>query len=188
MTESRVWFTGDTHYGHSRVLEYCSRPFSSMEEMDEALIERWNAVVKPGDRVFHLGDFALCKAERAIAIARRLKGQKFLIFGNHDKRLRDNVEFLGTWIWARDMAQIEVLDQKITLLHYAMKVWNQRHYGAWQLYGHSHGSLPEDERSKQCDVGVDCWDYSPVSFETIKEHLAGRHSDPVDHHEEHADG
>ena len=63
---SQVFFTADTHYGHRAVVDYCHRPFVDEKEMDEAMIERWNAVVQPGDLVYHLGDFALCATGRAI--------------------------------------------------------------------------------------------------------------------------
>lgn len=177
-----VFFTADTHIGHTRVIEYCSRPFASVDEMDEAIVDRWNAVVKPSDLVYHLGDFALCAADRAIAFARRLNGQKYLIFGNHDKRLRKNVEFLAAWVWARDLQQIEVSEQKITLCHFAMRTWNQAHRGAWQLHGHSHGSLAPIGR--QVDVGVDCWGFAPVAFEDVQASMASRDFAAVDHHDE----
>lgn len=179
-----IWFSSDTHYGHGNVIEYAKRPFASVEEMDEAMVERWNKVVKPGDLVYHLGDFALCAPERAVALARRLNGQKFLIFGNHDKRLRTHIEFLGTWIWARDLTQIKVGNQKITLCHYAMRTWASAHHGAWQLYGHSHGTLLENPSARSADVGVDCWNYAPVAYETLEAKFAERRWDPVDHHGE----
>ena len=64
-----------------------------------------------------------------------------------------------------------------------MRVWNQSHRGAWQLHGHSHGSLT-DHGGKQTDVGVDCWDYAPVSFDTLRKLMATREHEPVDHHGE----
>lgn len=69
-----VFFTSDTHYHHARVIHYSKRPFESVDEMGEALIANWNAVVRPGDLVYHLGDFAFCDAARAVVIAKRLNG------------------------------------------------------------------------------------------------------------------
>lgn len=181
--EPHIYFTGDLHFGHANVIEYSKRPFSSVEEMDEALVKGWNDTVRPGDLVYVLGDIALCRPEKAIRLVQRLQGQKYLIFGNHDKVLRKNKEFLAEWIWARDQHQIQVGDQKIMLNHYAMRTWASSHYGAWQLYGHSHGSLPDLPTMKSTDVGVDRWDYKPVSFETLKVLLDARTFVPVDHHE-----
>lgn len=178
-----IFFTSDTHYSHANIIRYAKRPFKDVNQMNEALIQRWNAVVRPGDLVYHLGDFALGRAEQAIAIARRLAGNKYWVFGNHDKALRKNVEFLAQWVWARDLTQIEVAGQKVTLCHYAMRTWNQAHRGAWQLFGHSHGSL-QTASGKQLDVGVDCWDFTPVSFDELKKHMDRLSFESVDHHEE----
>lgn len=79
-----IWFTSDTHFGHAKILEYEAeaRPFASVEEMNEALIDRWNSVVHAGDTVYHLGDFCFGRAN--IEIAGRLNGKKRLVMGNHD--------------------------------------------------------------------------------------------------------
>jgi len=73
--------------------------------------------------------------------------------------------------------------QDVTLCHYAMKVWNKAHHGAWQLFGHSHGTLPDDLDALQLDVGVDSWDYAPVTVEQIQERMAKKRFKPVDHHD-----
>jgi calcineurin-like phosphoesterase family protein len=79
-----TWFTSDTHFGHTKILEYEkeARPFNSVEQMNECLIDRWNSVVRPCDTVYHLGDF--CFGRRNIEIAAKLNGKKNLILGNHD--------------------------------------------------------------------------------------------------------
>lgn len=79
-----TWFISDTHFGHENILEYEkeARPFYSLEEMHEVMIDKWNSVVKDKDIVFHVGDFAFGRAN--ISIASRLNGKKRLILGNHD--------------------------------------------------------------------------------------------------------
>lgn len=79
-----TWFISDTHFGHKKILEYEkeARPFSTIEEMHEVMIDRWNSVVSRKDVVYHLGDFAFGKHN--IRIAERLNGKKKLIMGNHD--------------------------------------------------------------------------------------------------------
>lgn len=79
-----TWFISDTHFGHKNILEYEkeSRPFETLEEMHEVIIERWNTVVGKDDIVYHLGDF--CFGKHNISIAYRLYGKKRLILGNHD--------------------------------------------------------------------------------------------------------
>jgi len=79
-----TWFTSDHHFGHKNILEYEkeARPFATIEEMHETLIERWNSVVNPNDIVYHLGDF--CFGKKNLIIAKRLNGKKKLVMGNHD--------------------------------------------------------------------------------------------------------
>lgn len=79
-----TFFTSDHHFGHKNILEYEKeyRPFSSLEEMHEVMIERWNNVVRNNDIVYHLGDF--CFGRNNIEIASRLNGKKRIILGNHD--------------------------------------------------------------------------------------------------------
>ena len=178
----QVWFTSDTHFGHTNIVTYSERPFDDVYEMNEALVRNWNAVVRAGDVVYHLGDFALCDAASATKIVKCLSGQKYLVFGNHDKVLRKDESFLKNWIWAKDVADIKVGLQRVVLMHYAMRVWNQSHRGAWQLHGHSHGSLKEESHLLQADVGVDCWNQRPVSFEELAAKMATKNYQPVDHH------
>ena len=167
---SRLWFTSDHHFGHDNIRAHCQRPFDSTEEMNEALIARWNACVAPSDTVYHLGDLFLCPLDEAKAIRRRLHGNICLIWGNHDKTADRMKESFG---WVKDYYELKVEDadspsgkQLIVLCHYAFRVWRNAHHGSWHLYGHSHGSLPGTGYSM--DVGVDCHDFSPVSYEQVK--------------------
>lgn len=176
-----VFFTSDTHFNHQRVVELSKRPFSSVEEMNEAIIERWNSRVKRGDRVYHLGDFALGRTQDAASIARRLNGQIFLLRGNHDK-VAEHKLVRDRFIWIKDYFRLKVGDQPIVLCHYAFRTWNEIHYGSWNLHGHSHGSLEESENLPQCDVGVDCWDFYPASYGEIASVMATKRFVPVDHH------
>lgn len=165
------WFTADTHFDHANIIKYCKRPFASVEEMNEALIKNINAKVKPEDRLFHLGDFAKSRVEhfRNAINCRNI----LLVLGNHDKINYNSPLFSGG---VRDMftlkTEIDGQRKDIVLCHYALKVWAKSHYGSWQLYGHSHGGLPDDETAQAFDVGVDCHGYSPISLEDVKNIMA----------------
>jgi calcineurin-like phosphoesterase family protein len=162
-----TWFISDTHFGHANIIGYCRRPFSSAEEMDEAMIANWNRRVRPGDTVYHLGDFAWWRQREATSVAafNRLSGSKCLVLGNHDDAKA--MAKLG-WQWVKPVHELRLgRRQSIWLSHYAHRVWPKSHHGAWHLYGHSHGRLPPYGLS--CDVGVDCWDYAPVHMEEIGE-------------------
>ena len=78
-----IYFTSDQHFYHSNVIAYCARPFASVEEMNLAIVANWNAVVRPEDTVYVLGDFSL--AIRPVELfSHLLNGTKFFIPGNHD--------------------------------------------------------------------------------------------------------
>lgn len=160
-----IFFTADTHFWHKRILEICRPMFSTIEEMNETIIARWNARVKPGDIIYHLGDFGWHDSE---SIIRRLNGQKFLIEGSHDsegKRLKKY------FCQITPMKIIKVDEQPIVLSHCSMRVWELSHYGGWHIFGHSHGCLPPF--GKSFDVGVDAHDFRPWSFDEIREKMGG---------------
>lgn len=80
---SKIWLTSDTHYSHTNSLRYCGRPFWTKEQMDKAMIERWNKVVSDEDLVIHMGDVAM-HTKPMLRILPQLKGEKWLVIGNHD--------------------------------------------------------------------------------------------------------
>ena len=67
-----LWFTSDTHYGHTNIIKYCNRPFQSIEEMNQALADNWNDRVEADDKVWHLGDFAMGSTNTILHILSRL--------------------------------------------------------------------------------------------------------------------
>ena len=80
--ESGIFFTSDTHFEHSKIIDYCKRPFSSIEEHDKTLIQNWNNVVGQDDTVFHLGDFAYGNSQFISNIIKQLNGNIILLKGN----------------------------------------------------------------------------------------------------------
>ncbi|MQV12233.1 hypothetical protein GHL01_00540 [Sinorhizobium meliloti] len=169
----RKFYTADSHFGHPLMLAHPGRPFASTEAMDEALIERWNAVVGDNDIVYHLGDFSmgLADEDRVRSIFARLRGSKVLVLGNHDYK-RPNVlhPTLARLDWMTSpTATLETTDEghRVFLSHYAHRSWPGAHKGAFHFFGHSHGKLPAMGRSR--DVGVDCLDvgYAPRTFSQL---------------------
>lgn len=181
-SEVGVWFTSDLHFGHNTLVRRQLRPFQSTTEMDEAIISNWQSCVKPGDHIFILGDLSFRKVDETLSILNRLPGQKHLIQGNHDKGLHRSC--LDRFTFVKDRYRLKVGDYRIILDHYALRHWEGSHRGAWQLHGHSHGSLPEEPWLRQLDVGVDCWGFNPVPFEELIPLMAQKQWRPVDHHGE----
>jgi calcineurin-like phosphoesterase family protein len=172
----RVFFTSDTHFYHSNIINFCGRPFKNVEVMNETLIANWNSVVGPDDIVFHLGDFCLGGSAEWTNILNRLNGKIYLIVGNHDiKNLRQGYYSLFEHI-AMQM-HIEVGKQKIYLNHCPFLCYGGAYRDTWQLFGHVHTSKQNTGIDAprlhmlfptQYDVGVDNNNFTPVSFEQVK--------------------
>lgn len=157
-----TFFTSDTHFGHNNVLKFTLRPYSSVEEMDEALIENWNAVVGPHDRVYHLGDFAWTP-KRAIEVRPRLNGNIRLIVGNHDK-IPDLVKaglFQRVSMW-------RIFDEhRFIASHVPLSLVEVEDRGCrWNIHGHKHDDVSTQE-AHHINVCVENTGYAPVPLETI---------------------
>ena len=177
--ESQVFFTSDTHFGHSNIIKYCQRPFNSAEHMDEVLINNWNEVVSPQDIVFHLGDFCFGSDKEWIKILQRLNGTKYLILGNHDLKKIANSNQIKDYFADINMQMRVVVDkQKMLLNHYPFLCFEGGYQNVWQLFGHVHSSKHSTGLDKerlvhlfptQYDVGVDNNNYRPVSFAQVSQ-------------------
>lgn len=164
-----TWFTSDSHFGHEKIIKYCNRPFSSLKEMDETIVKRWNERVKKEDRVYHLGDFCFKKSSEAPDgnvfdyYRNQLNGEIILIQGNHDKSNR-----------CRSLLQSAVIEHgghKLFLIHDPHK-YPYRRYDI-VLCGHIHEKWRFKREVKNnkvitfCNVGVDVWDFKPVNINEI---------------------
>ncbi len=168
-----VFFTADTHFGHGGALGFYRRPFASVAAMNEALVARWNETVGAGDEVWHLGDFAIRQPEGVVAgLLARLNGRKHLVTGNNDPAATTGQ---SAWASVQPYAEIEVEGVSLVLCHYPFRSWRGMAKGWLDLHGHSHGRLKPQPR--QYDVGVDVWDFRPVTLAAILAQTAGRSRD-----------
>ena len=178
---NEVWFTSDLHFWHKNICKYCNRPFETVEEMNQAVIDNWNSVVKDDDVVFVLGDIGFCGMERLRPLVSQLKGKIYLIQGNHDS---DNVaEALYREGYIVNYSRLEFItiiedeecpNQDLTLCHFPMIDWYNKEKGSWMIHGHQH-QLPETPSCsvKHWDVGLDKNGLKPISFEVNnKEYFA----------------
>lgn len=133
------YYISDWHYGHSNSIEFDNRPFVSVEQMNEALVQNWNDIVKPEDTVYVLGDMFWCNANTAADVMDKLNGHKFLIKGNHD-RCKD-AKLLKKFVMVTDYLEIEDKDRRIVLCHYPIPCFKNHYYGWYHLYGHVHNSF-----------------------------------------------
>lgn len=184
-----MYFSSDPHYFHNNIIKYCKRPFKSVEDMNEQLIQNWNRLVKPDEESFILGDISFARIELTLNVLSRLNGKIHLILGNHDSEIRKNKNMLietGIVESIQPYKEIRIDGKMIVLFHYGCRVWNKAHHGSYLLFGHSHGSLPPFGRS--VDVGVDStWitgkaEYRPFSLNEINEFMEKREIETEDAH------
>lgn len=166
------FFTSDLHFGHKNILKYCPRPWNSVEGMDEGLILNWNSVVKPNDVVYILGDVFFCEEKEVRTIMHRLNGKKRLVYGNHDKIIKNQRPIQNLFDAIYPELYTEYIDgTMVVMCHYPMLSWNKAFYGSFQLHGHMHNGQPIDGLCRRYDVGVDANNYFPVAWEHIKKTL-----------------
>lgn len=154
------FFTADLHLDHDNIIEHCDRPFKNVEEMNQALIDNWNSVVRGKDVVVVAGDVCLHSDPELVRyrFLQYLKGNKIFVKGNHDHWLRG--------VNKRYMYIKKVMGQMIHVSHYPLRTWAASNRQAcWQLHGHCHGAL--EPYINQYDVGVDCNNYYPVSMDQL---------------------
>jgi calcineurin-like phosphoesterase family protein len=171
---STSFLASDTHLGHAKILTFTRddgtplRAFSSVEEMDEHMIDRWNAVVRPQDRVYHLGDVAMRWS--GVELVRRLNGHKRLIMGNHD--IFDVSDYLQKGLFEKVFG-VKVLEG-LVMTHIPL------HPGCvkqqWtNVHGHLHNNHDAMHLGvKYLNVSVEMIGYTPVSLEEIRDEIAYR--------------
>jgi calcineurin-like phosphoesterase family protein len=165
---SNIFFTADTHFGHTNIIKYCNRPFKDAREMDEIILQRFNEVCRAGDTLYHLGD--VCHSSFSIrSFWDRLNlHQTHLILGNHDKWSWK--ESPHKWIqWVGTQKSISIDKIPLFLFHFPCRSWAKKGHGGLHLYGHVHGRLEGMDRSM--DVGVDTNNFYPYSWEEVRERL-----------------
>lgn len=186
-----TFFTSDTHFGHARIIELSDRPFSDVEHMNAEIVRRWNETVAPDDIVFHLGDVALGKIDESLPLVGRLNGYKVLVNGNHDRPFmnRGKARFEEWDNRYREVFQ-EILPgtarplfmggHRFVISHfpYDGDSHGEERYredrpvdkGLTLIHGHTHMSNKVSRSNNgtlQIHVGMDAWDFRPVSQDEI---------------------
>jgi len=156
------WVMADPHFGHAKMCLFTGddgaklRPFDTVEEMDRTMVERWNACVQPGDRVYLLGDVAFNR--RTIEPVRHLNGRIVLVRGNHDElRLRDYAELFDD---VRGLVSKGSCVMSHAPIHpMCMDRWTMN------IHGHLHAKSVGDPR--YVCVSVEQTGYAPVNLNTL---------------------
>lgn len=157
-----AWFISDHHFNHTKIIEYCNRPFTNVEEMNKYMIKQWNSVVGKDDLVYHLGDFALqCDKDTVTNLINQLNGNVVLILGNHDRHGKQ---------WFLDCGFIEVY-KRLELDNYILTHRPQtldKLNSRINIHGHIHNYDKCLDKDKYINVSCEVLDYKPIWVELIK--------------------
>lgn len=179
-----IFLTSDTHAGHANIINFGNRPFANVDEMNQAIIDRWNEVVSDHDDVYHLGDFALGGKTFISHFASQLKGRIHLILGNHDHRNIVGASLSGLFHEVAEAKTIRYHHRHILLCHYPYLCWPGTYEHVPQFHGHVHlrpGYAGADLRlmadvasPRQYDVGVDLNNFTPISLDDALAKIAAQ--------------
>jgi calcineurin-like phosphoesterase family protein len=197
-TRQQLVFSADHHLYHKNVIRYSNRPFANVMEMNETIRDLHNHLCDKDTNALFLGDFLMGSrnwkaTDLAVALAfcKTFKGHIFYAEGNHETNTR-SLDL--PWVRVPQLLEFTVSDKtdetQVVALHYGMRTWPKAHYGAFHLYGHSHGGLKNDlgellqqtPQGRCMDVGVDSNGFAPVTWAQVKTFMASRTFHEVDHH------
>lgn len=165
-----IWVTSDTHFNHENILNFKDskgnpvRTFGSVKEMNEALVENWNSVVKQGDKVYHLGDVFFGPKDEFKKLWPKLNGSKRLIVGNHD-----DIKFLSSGGFFQKVSMWRVFSEFGLLLTHTpqhQSALTGKRNGLLNVHGHIHQN-PSPDGPYKC-VCVEQTNYTPVNLEELK--------------------
>jgi calcineurin-like phosphoesterase family protein len=165
-----IWVISDTHFGHKNILTFKDssdkpvRSFSSVEEMDDFMISQWNSVVKPGDKVYHLGDVFFGSKDSFKSLWPKLNGSKRLVVGNHD-----DIKFLSSGGFFKKVMMWRVFPEFGLLLTHTpqhQSALTGRRNGLLNVHGHIHQN-PSPDGPYKC-VCVEQTNYTPVNIEELR--------------------
>jgi len=171
-----IFFTSDLHFCHNKEFLYVPRGFTNVQDMNEALVENWNKVVKPNDEVYNLGDFALNDIEAAIPYINQLNGKIYWLLGNHDTD-KKRVKILDECpnVWEIGYAYLIKHEKKFSIYmsHYPTLTANydekkfSQHVIA--VHGHTHqaGNWIDKKNPFTYHVGVDSHNCTPVHIDEV---------------------
>lgn len=172
MTERNIFVISDTHFNHQNIISFCSRPFKTADEMNWEIVERWNSVVRPQDKVYHLGDVYMGSGfsrEYTNNLLSKLNGHKRLILGNHDngkdQLLQKHFEKIDVW---RMMPEHGILMTHVPVHPSTLGEgrFSKSDYVFQNIHGHIHtNNSPFGPYQNVC---VEKIDYTPVPIEELR--------------------
>ena len=164
------YFVADIHFFHKNIIPNCSRPFKSIEDMNNTIIENWNKTIQSHDEVYILGDMLYqANIDQVNDTLKKLNGKKYLIIGNHDDYIFHK-NFINQFEWIKDYHVFKYHKREIILFHYPILEWCGKHRNSIHLFGHVHNDSNFNTQllgKNALNVGVDVIGYTPISIEQV---------------------
>lgn len=170
---TNIWFISDTHFNHKNILQFTTfeggpriRPeFDSLEEMNETIIQNWNKLVTPQDKVYHLGDVIFGPNKDYDKVLSRLNGKKRLVVGNHDDLSDPNLtrHFQKIMMW-RIFKEFDFVASHVPIFHGEIRKVK------FNVHGHIHEK--DDVSPTHHNISIEKTSYRPVNIDEIKERLS----------------
>lgn len=172
-----IYYISDTHFNDQKIFDKCERPFASLQEMKEVMLEKWNSKVNDEDIVYVLGDIGLDGDPSVISIFNQLKGHKHLIVGNHDHLMLEIIKESNVFETVKFIDLIMDAEYKVCVCHYPLMDWMEFNRDGILVYGHIHNKSEKNgyayklikdyyKNLKAYNAGVDVIDFEP---RTLKE-------------------
>lgn len=174
-----IYLTADLHFFHENILKYQSstRPFSTIDEMNDFIVRKWNRTVCSTDEIYVLGDIAMGHKSKAIELIKQLNGRIHLIRGNHDHYNKAQEAELFESV--NDYKVLKYNKERFVLFHFPIEEWDRCYYGDMHLHGHSHSNL-KNIKPNRFDMG---WDVHK-RLVSLDEVITWRSDEHVSHHGE----
>ena len=165
---SNVWLISDTHLGHNKEFIWKARGFDSVWDMNNAIIERWNEIVKYDDVVYHLGDVIMGDLDTGIKLVKQLNGKIRLAIGNHDTTDRLNA-FHNLYNFDDIQFGYRLKESKKTFLltHYPLLSGNFDNSKTYSIHGHTHSLNSFCEYDLMYNVNCDAHNCAPIAWEDM---------------------
>ena len=166
------YLISDLHLDHDNIIDYCDRPFSSVEEMNDMLVEHWNAVVDPDDEVLYGGDLTIRTSAAALLDwLNELNGEIVFLLGNHDGTVLeelDRVQFVEEFRFEHRGVPFYAIHDPAD---------DPSNWKGWLLHGHHHNNWPDrfpfvDHDSRRVNFSVELLDYRPLATDRLVDYLA----------------
>lgn len=161
------YYISDLHLFHPAILQKCSRPFATIDDMHRTIFQNWTKKgIGPCDEVYILGDVGMYHEKEIGKFLMALPGKKYLVTGNHDFKNIHNRDFSSAFLWCRPYAEVRDNERKVVLFHYPIEEWNGFYVGSYHLHGHIHNTTVT-HIDRRYNVSVDVINYTPVTLDEL---------------------